>query len=288
MWNKAGLLVSESNSVIPAQGFSLWYKMVKSKWGSCPHLVTVTMKQEKPKPKQSPTEENRIPLRKEPFPPQSQHNVDVLAPMQQNINVGGLAQSFVTNNNTCPSFGGFPRSSYGGYNYFTGPSQPPYQDTSPWMHPSYPSPIFPPCIWHMQSSTLSQATIQEEPIRGQPFIVGFKTGNISVCNGFWKKFSVDDKILVCHEEFRQFTSPHTGLPASKLQNAYYHARKKCIMLKWGPSFSAENIILPEDVRSKLTLKQKYLLAEEFELLKQNLLTEEFELREKKLLLRNLS
>ena len=40
---KAGALVTEVHSVVPAPGFGLQDKMVKSKSGSTPHLVTVSM-----------------------------------------------------------------------------------------------------------------------------------------------------------------------------------------------------------------------------------------------------
>ena len=43
IWKKAGVLVTEVHSVVPAPGFRLQDKMVKTKSGSTPHLVTVSM-----------------------------------------------------------------------------------------------------------------------------------------------------------------------------------------------------------------------------------------------------
>lgn len=41
-WKKAAMLIAEANSVVPAPGFGPSDKMVKSKSGSTPHLITVT------------------------------------------------------------------------------------------------------------------------------------------------------------------------------------------------------------------------------------------------------
>lgn len=41
IWKKASVLVKEANSVVPAPGFGPKDKMVKSKSGSSPHLVSV-------------------------------------------------------------------------------------------------------------------------------------------------------------------------------------------------------------------------------------------------------
>ena len=41
IWNKASVLVKEANSVVPAPGFGPKDKMVKSKLGSTPHLVSM-------------------------------------------------------------------------------------------------------------------------------------------------------------------------------------------------------------------------------------------------------
>lgn len=87
----------------------------------------------------------------------------------------------------------------------------------------------------------------------EPFNVTFKVGNISVCNGCRNKFSESDKIVIQHQEFRNFTNPHTQLHASKYGNAYYHAQRKCIEIKWGQAF---NIIIPDDIKEKLLPNQK--------------------------------
>ena len=41
MWKKASMLVAETNFLVPAPGFSPQDKMVKSKSGCSPHLITV-------------------------------------------------------------------------------------------------------------------------------------------------------------------------------------------------------------------------------------------------------
>jgi hypothetical protein len=73
-----------------------------------------------------------------------------------------------------------------------------------------------------------------------------------VCNGCRNDFSKSDKIVIQHAEFRHFTSPRTGLPASKFGNAYYHTHKRCIELKWGASFDSSDITVPDSVKPKVT------------------------------------
>ena len=75
-----------------------------------------------------------------------------------------------------------------------------------------------------------------------------------MCNGCRNNFSKsDDKIVIQHAEFCQFTSPCTGLPASKFGNAYYHASRRCIELRWGASFNSSDITIPE-TQEKRTFK----------------------------------
>ena len=102
-----------------------------------------------------------------------------------------------------------------------------------------------------------------DPLSSGPYKVCFKIGNISVCNGCRNNFSKSEKIVIQHAEFRQFTSPHTGLPTSKFGNPYYHACRRCIELKWGASFNSSNVTIPDSVKPKLIASQKDSLSREF-------------------------
>lgn len=59
--------------------------------------------------------------------------------------------------------------------------------------------------------------------------VCFKVGNISVCNGCQKSFTDYDIIVIQHAQFRHYTNPQTGLPASKFGNGNAYPRKACIV-----------------------------------------------------------
>jgi len=90
--------------------------------------------------------------------------------------------------------------------------------------------------------------------------VCFKFGNISICNGCRNSFGQSDEVVLQHAEFRHYTNPQTGFPASKYGNAYYHPRKSCIELKWGPVYE---VVVPEAITGKLTFPQKQQLYQEF-------------------------
>ena len=76
-------------------------------------------------------------------------------------------------------------------------------------------------------------------------------------------FNECDKIVVQHPEFRSYNSPRTGLPASKFGNAYYHLNRCCIETKSGLPLRTDDIIVPDDVRAKLTGDQKSIICKEF-------------------------
>ena len=88
--------------------------------------------------------------------------------------------------------------------------------------------------WMMCGLYLCQ--FRSGPLHQQSHILcAFKFGNIFVCNGCRNKFS--DNLVIQHKEFRNFTSPHTGLRSSKFGNTYYHLQKRCIELKIGTAIN---------------------------------------------------
>lgn len=118
-------------------------------------------------------------------------------------------------NTAYPSYHGLHPYAWPSPSYppWTPPSTSPPQFSSP---PPPPPPLHPPPVSGSDGS---------EWLSSDPYKVCFKVGNISVCNGCRNNFSKSDKIVIQHAEFRQVTSPCTGLPASKFGNAYYHASR---------------------------------------------------------------
>ena len=344
IWKKAGMLVEENNAVVSAPGFCKGEKMVKSKSGSVPHMVSIdhmslqykcddkcmqykstnicshtvaaaevngdlakflhflrhkcapnlmqlashgmpagagrkggkAAKKKAPR-KHATTEENRVPLttHSPTLPcsssgggnnsqsPSSGYSPLALSPSD------GPPVSYASYGPPVSSYGppvssyGPPASSYGPPLSYTsygpyyggysspGPSQPTYPSipsydyqSSSWAWPSSPPP------WSLSSASLSNTP--------ENFKVHFKTGNISICSGCRNAFTKQDTIILQHMEFRQFTSPRSGLPSSKYGNAYYHAKKKCVALKWGQNYT---ISIPENL--SLDSHQKANLNEEF-------------------------
>ena len=96
-----------------------------------------------------------------------------------------------------------------------------------------------------------------------PYKVCFKRGNISICNGCRSNFTQADSIVIQHAEFRHYTSPQSGLPASKFGNAYYHLKRACIELKTGLQFDARSLVVADSIKEQLTASQKQHLHQEF-------------------------
>ena len=120
------------------------------------------------------------------------------------------------------------------------------QSPTQWNAPCYMYPAFP-----------SQQTSPEI------FRLCFRSGNISVCNGcrnkFDKKAKPPDDLCVQHEEWRSYTSPVSRLPESRFGNAYYHAKPCCIIARW-PTFTPSDIIISDEIRSRLLPEHKTVLS----------------------------
>ena len=346
IWKKAGMLAGEKNAVVPASGLGQGDKMVKSKSGSVPHMVTIDhgslhykcddkclqyksanicshtvaaaevngdlakflhflrhkcapnlmqmaihgmpagagrkggkAAKKKVPPKRAPTEENRVSLAtcySSPAPapscgygspaPAPSGSYGPLAPScsySPPAPSGGYGPPAPSGGYGPPApYGGYgPPTPYGGYGSpaggcgFPAPSQYPYSFNPPyqssWAWPSAPPP------WSLSSASQSNVphTASNTP---ETFKVHLKTGNISVCSGCRNAFTQLDTVVLQHLEFRQFNSPRSGLPSSKYGNAYYHAKKRCMELKWGLNFT---ILIPENV--VLASQQRDSLREEF-------------------------
>jgi len=137
-----------------------------------------------------------------------------------------------------------------------------------------PSQISPhlPGFMPSQSSTQSLGQIPGSmspvfPAPMSPFKLIMLHGNISVCSGCHQKFPRKStgeytdppyNLAVQHNEPRTYHSPITGMPTSKIGNAYYHVYLPCLQSKW-PTVSGSNINIPFELRAVLQSEHKVLL-----------------------------
>ena len=65
-------------------------------------------------------------------------------------------------------------------------------------------------------------------------------------------------MAIQHRVELQFNSPLTGMPTSRLGNAYYHAYLPSLRKNW-PHFTGGNMMIDLDLKTKLKLEHKQLL-----------------------------
>ena len=138
--------------------------------------------------------------------------------------------------------------------------------------------IMPPAIAfqppHSQISTIPSQllSLQASPVfpaPSSPFTLILLHGNISVCSGCHQRFprkptgEYSDPLYnmaIQHMEPRMYNSPITGLPTSKIGNAYYHVYiyLPCLQSNW-PALSASDVTVPSELRSILQYEHKQLL-----------------------------
>ena len=68
--------------------------------------------------------------------------------------------------------------------------------------------------------------------------------------------------MLQHQDDRSYTSPVSGLQATKYGNAYYHPRLECIQRKWR-AFIPDDFVIPASVGERLQHSHKQLLFENF-------------------------
>ena len=127
---------------------------------------------------------------------------------------------------------------------------------SPWNTPSQ--------IAVLLAHLLSQQT---SPAPLSPFTLILLHGNISVCSGCHQRFPRKPtgeyadppyNMAIQHVEPRMYNSPITGMPTSKVGNAYYHVYLPCLQSNW-PTVSAIDITIPLELQTTLQYEHKVLL-----------------------------
>ena len=130
--------------------------------------------------------------------------------------------------------------------------------------PSQSTEIIPSQI---SSQLLSQQTSPVFPAPLNPFPLIFSHGNISVCSGCHQRFPRKPNgeyadppydMSIQHVEPRMYNSPITGMPTSKIGNAYYHVYLPCLQYNW-PTISANDITIPFELKTMLLYEHKILL-----------------------------
>ena len=100
---------------------------------------------------------------------------------------------------------------------------------------------------------------------GQPYVLKFLTRQIRVCAGCRLGYCNTEKvpappynICVAHEETRQLTNSHTGIPFTTKTLAHYHANPYCMWMK-DSTFRPECLHIPQDVDQELQHEHQVFL-----------------------------
>ena len=88
----------------------------------------------------------------------------------------------------------------------------------------------------------------------RPFNLHFIRGNISRCAGckaqYAKQALPPCDLCIQHQEWRQITFATSSTPTSLFSNVYYHSSLFCIQVNW-PNFLPHRLIIPPDVHAAL-------------------------------------
>ena len=138
--------------------------------------------------------------------------------------------------------------------------------SSPMIMPSQSSVIVPSQTYG-HSSQLFPQDFAIFPAPSAPFILILLHGNISVCTGCRQQFPQNPNgdyadppynMAIQHMELRTFNSPITGMPTSKVGNAYYHVYLPCLHTNW-PALSGRDVTVPTEFVPMLLSEHKILL-----------------------------
>ena len=94
----------------------------------------------------------------------------------------------------------------------------------------------------------------------------FKTRQVRICQACRKDYDGANDTLglvVAHAERRIISNPATGSQfLGKEGNSHYHAHVNCIRIA-DTSFQSQDLVVPEDLKEKLTVFQKTYIANIF-------------------------
>lgn len=147
-------------------------------------------------------------------------------------------------------------------------------DTPAWSFPSTqfsPSPVWPPYdpslgsppYFYQRYPPPSSSYVSPSPTPfpqpfpphpSSPFSLCKLGGNISVCAGCRNKYSKSagppEDMCIKHQEWREYTSPGSQVPARRYGNTYYHFDPKCVWHRC-PAFVPAQLQIPPDIIPQL-------------------------------------
>ena len=96
----------------------------------------------------------------------------------------------------------------------------------------------------------------------KPFVLKLKTNQIRLCQSCWKDYGGPNDtmgLVVARAERRLVSNLVTGTQfVGRESNSHYHLHMTCLKLAQ-PSFTGEELVIPDEVKSKLTAFQKMYL-----------------------------
>ena len=122
-------------------------------------------------------------------------------------------------------------------------------------------------VFNFSTSPMSVIPRSNEPVPNsdsctKPFVLKVKTNQIRVCQSCRKDYSgLNDTmgLLVARAERRLVSNLITGIQfLGRESNSHYHLHMMCLKLA-KPSFTGEELVIPDEVKSKLTAFQKVYL-----------------------------
>ena len=104
----------------------------------------------------------------------------------------------------------------------------------------------------------------------EPFILKFKTGQIRICQSCRQGFSEDTQLVIARSERHLDENVSTGVKfMGRPSNSHYHIHLACIQLVY-PQFMGHMLIIPEEVKERLTTAQKKTLVQQLQVPQEHL------------------
>ena len=124
-------------------------------------------------------------------------------------------------------------------------------------------------VFNFAASPMSVIPCSNEPAHNsesstKPFVLKFKTNQIRICQSCRKDYNGPNDtmgLLVARAERRLVSNLVTGTQfLGRESNSHYHLHMTCLKLA-KPTFTGEELVIPDEVKSNLTAFQKvYLIS----------------------------